>query len=75
MPHEATRRETIPAALRDHIWARDGGACVACGGRQQLHIDHIVPVAKGGVTDASNLQLLCAVCNLRKGARIGGLRR
>jgi hypothetical protein len=31
-----------------------------------LHIDHIRPVSLGGSNDPSNLQLLCARCNLSK---------
>jgi len=30
------------------------------------HVDHIIPLARGGMNDARNLQLLCAPCNLEK---------
>ena len=33
-----------------------------------IHVDHVVPVAKGGTSDLGNLQAVCAPCNLRKGA-------
>ncbi len=33
------------------------------------HIDHIMPLALGGSNAPSNLQLLCAPCNLSKSAR------
>lgn len=33
------------------------------------HIDHVVPRARGGQNDNSNLQLLCISCNTAKGAR------
>ena len=34
-----------------------------------LHIDHIIPVAKGGKTVPSNLQVLCSKCNGNKGTK------
>lgn len=35
----------------------------------KMHVDHIVPLARGGKHEASNLQILPAGINLRKGAR------
>lgn len=43
--------------------------CAIC--KKQLtkfHIDHIMPVAKGGSHEIGNLQILCPKCNLRKHA-------
>ena len=60
------RRRPIPEDVKLVVWARDGGACVRCGQRQQLQFDHVIPVAKGGADSAENLQLLCQPCNLRK---------
>jgi hypothetical protein len=33
-----------------------------------IHIDHIIPCAKGGLADEWNLRALCGVCNVAKGA-------
>jgi hypothetical protein len=38
-------------------------------GDQELHLDHIVPLARGGADDLKNLQVLCRWCNHRKGAK------
>ena len=47
--------------------------CQKCGRtsktRRGLHLDHIVPMARGGKTKVENLQVLCASCNMRKGAK------
>lgn len=47
--------------------------CVECKTDLKLsgyHIDHIVPVSKGGANWPSNLQCLCAPCNLAKGSKM-----
>jgi 5-methylcytosine-specific restriction endonuclease McrA len=56
------------------IFNRQGGRCVYCRvelkrvGRGKMHIDHIVPLVKGGSNWPENLQCLCPFCNLSKGA-------
>jgi len=34
-----------------------------------FHLDHIMPLALGGLHEDSNLQLTCPICNLRKSAK------
>jgi hypothetical protein len=38
-----------------------------------FHIDHIIPIVAGGVTEEHNLALACVSCSLRKGARLEAL--
>jgi len=37
-----------------------------------LHVDHIIPVSKGGKTVPDNLQTLCQSCNLKKSNKMFG---
>jgi 5-methylcytosine-specific restriction endonuclease McrA len=37
--------------------------------RKMRHVDHIMPLAKGGSNDRKNLQILCPPCNLSKRAK------
>jgi 5-methylcytosine-specific restriction endonuclease McrA len=41
--------------------------CKICGSTKKLHIDHIFPKSKGGTDVEGNLQVLCAICNIKKG--------
>ncbi len=47
---------------RAKVMRRDGGLCVRCG-RQGSHVDHIIPVARGGSWGMENLQTLCRECH------------
>jgi 5-methylcytosine-specific restriction endonuclease McrA len=44
--------------------------CASCGAREDLTVDHIVPLSRGGSSDLSNLQTLCRTCNGIKSGRI-----
>lgn len=61
--HSKNQRKLMTKALRKEIMKRDHYTCQMCGkfmpDEVGLHIDHIVPIAKGGKTVPSNLQVLC----------------
>ena len=40
--------------------------CLTAISKENWHVDHIMPLALGGSNERTNLQLLCATCNLRK---------
>lgn len=62
-------RGKVSNKLRFAIYARDGYRCRKCGRKtDDLEIDHIIPIAKGGKTVYDNLQTLCRRCNKRKGS-------
>lgn len=64
------QRKLMTKALREEIAVRDNYTCQICGKYMPdgvgLHIDHIIPIAKGGKSIPSNLQVLCSKCNGRK---------
>lgn len=55
---------------RERILNEYNNKCARCGATSNLHIDHIVPVSKGGTSEDSNLQVLCQSCNCSKGAKV-----
>lgn len=64
-----TRRIKIPDEVRKYVFTRNNYQCQSCGTtyqESQLNIDHIIPLAKGGSNDISNLQCLCSTCNQSK---------
>ena len=64
-------RGKVTNKMRFAIYKRDNYRCRKCGRRtDDLEIDHIIPIAKGGKTIYSNLQTLCHRCNSKKGANI-----
>lgn len=70
------RRQPIPQWAKKAVFYRDRGRCVLCNCdlsnlvslQNEENFDHLVPLARGGVNDVTNLQLSCADCNRRKSA-------
>lgn len=59
----------VPGSMRYEVLKRAKYRCELCGAHEDriaLHIDHIVPRARGGSDDLSNLQTLCMTCNTNK---------
>jgi 5-methylcytosine-specific restriction endonuclease McrA len=67
---------------RKQILDRDKWQCQSCGIKvhdrrtgdwntpDKAHIDHVIPISKGGNSEPSNLQTLCRTCNLSKNDKV-----
>ncbi|MDA1545847.1 HNH endonuclease [Bacillus cereus group sp. TH253LC] len=68
------KRVGIPSWVKRAVFYRDRGVCIFCptnlsGIIDSLpteNFDHMVPLAKGGINDVSNIQLACETCNKSK---------
>lgn len=43
--------------------------CLSCGSKNNIEIDHVIPVSRGGTNSVGNLVALCRPCNRSKGNR------
>ena len=72
--YENNQRKLMTKELRKKIAERDNYTCQKCGKHMPdevgLHIDHIVPISKGGKSIPSNLQVLCSKCNGQKSDKV-----
>ena len=78
--HYANRRARKRAAHIEtvdyqEIYQRDNWTCQLCGvdlkdRPGEIHVDHIVPLARGGLHYRANLWTTCQTCNLSKGAKL-----
>ena len=71
------KRCHIPTWVQRAVFFRDRGICVSCHRDlsgilsmwSEEHFDHIIPLRAGGMNDVTNIQLMCADCNLKKSAK------
>jgi 5-methylcytosine-specific restriction endonuclease McrA len=77
--HARRRRAKVKGAEGSHtaddvlkILESQRRRCATCNkklsdsGKAKYHIDHVMPLSKGGTNWPSNLQMLCPSCNLKK---------
>ena len=57
------------SALPTYVPLERWRCCACCGSTEDITIDHIIPLSKGGDDELNNLRLLCRSCNSRKGDR------
>jgi 5-methylcytosine-specific restriction enzyme A len=56
--------------VRDRVLEKCGYKCVGCSSTDNLQVDHIIPLSRGGKHNESNFQILCKTCNLKKGKSV-----
>ena len=67
--HRSISDGYVPGSVRYEVLKRAKYRCELCGAHEEhaaLHVDHILPRAKGGSDDLSNFQALCVTCNTNK---------
>lgn len=60
----------VTRSQRRRILERDSYTCQACKSTEQLCVDHIMPISRGGQSDDENLQILCLSCNTKKSNKV-----
>lgn len=63
---DCTSKRRVNSNTRQRIFKRDNYQCLKCGSTK-ITIDHIKPLALGGLNGYKNLQTLCKKCNEEKG--------
>ena len=62
-------RGSIPKSMRNQIYSRDKRECQFCLKTlepEEFTIDHLVPLALGGLDEVTNYVTCCRVCNKQK---------
>lgn len=61
----------LSQGLANRLLRLQRGKCACCGKElgSDYHMDHIIPLARGGANTDDNIQLLRAACNLQKNAK------
>jgi hypothetical protein len=70
--------ERVSSALRQEVRRRAEGRCEYCRKPDFLsglgfHVDHIIPLSHGGITQFHNLAYACLSCNVAKGRDIASI--
>lgn len=67
-------RKGLTLRLRYKVLERNKFTCQQCNKTVhdgiRLHVDHTLPVSRGGTNEESNLRTLCHSCNIVKSARL-----
>ena len=61
-------RNKVPYSKKN-VMFRDDHTCTYCGTNDQLTVDHVIPVSRGGKTSFENCVTACFTCNNKKNNR------
>ncbi len=72
-----SRRARLKGAFVEHVspavaWERDGGICHICqlpADPSDWHLEHVIPLARGGEHSYANIAVSHPACNMRKGSK------
>lgn len=71
--HRAAKIKTTRFLITDRdlqrLRNRQEGHCFYCPSTEDLTVEHLIPVSRGGVTSVGNIVLGCRPCNSRKGSK------
>ena len=72
--YQASKRANggvLSRGLAKALFKRQKGKCTCCQKPlgKNYHLDHIMPLSRGGANEDWNIQLLRAFCNISKGAK------
>lgn len=71
-PKPWKKRKKISKSLRARVFAEKGTDCTYCGAKDVRTLDHVDPVANGGLNAFENLVPSCDPCNSRKKDKLKG---
>lgn len=66
----AASAHTSNPKVRAAVFEKYGNICLACGSAENIQIDHVLPVSKGGLNVIENYQPLCRSCNAKKSDKV-----
>ena len=67
---EKPKRTAIPKSVKQRVFDKTDGNCAYCGiqlvRNGNWHVDHVVPISRGGKDEIENLVAACHKCNTKK---------
>ena len=65
----SNKRKALTRATRKLVYKKYGGHCAYCGKQipyEEMQVDHVQPIYRGGTNDVDNLLPSCHPCNFYK---------